>query len=289
MGGNIGALAIVDNQYKVHFYAASTPPTEIQLLDYFISPELTVTMERLFGSETRLSTSLPEVIAMLYGDIVTIVNLPDIANNVELKRYIKCGLVLRNETGAMKFTNAMSRRFFIYKTYPRTATSNPTNSIDLVINSIRKISATTLVNSVVESGFPKEAVFQHLIMSGMTANLTAQTHVYPENSRVIGTDNKIKGELDFFINGELRWGIELLIQGRKLKEHRARFIGNGRYVNLTCREYVVVDFRGNLTGKPKKLVTGKDNVITVYLKLNDYRKAMCLLPDESFFEVDLSN
>jgi hypothetical protein len=137
------------------------------------------------------------------------------------------------------------------------------------------------------SGFPKEAVFQHLMMTGMTANLTAQTHVYPENCIVIDTGDKIPGEVDFFINGDLKWGIELLIQGRKLKEHRERFIGNGKYVNLECLEYVVVDFRGNVAGAPKKIVE-KDNVITVYFKLDDYGSATCLLPNGSLHNIELS-
>jgi hypothetical protein len=223
------------------------------------------------------------VIDLLYGEDV---NLPDIADNTELKSYIKCGLLSGEQTGKTKFTNALSRRYFIHRMYPQTAVSNPVNGVELVIKSIRNISATTLGNSVV-SGFPKEAVFQHLMMTGMIANLTARTFVYPENSIVIDTVNKIQGELDFFINGDLRWGIEFLIQGRKLKEHRERFIGSGKYVNLGCREYVVVDFRGNVAGAPKNIVE-KDNVITVYFKLDDYGSATCLLPDGTSHKIELS-
>ena len=179
----------------------------------------------------------------------------------------------------------MSRRYFIRKTYPHRALNDPTNIIELVIESIRKISANTLRNATVNNHFPKEAVFQHLMMTGLTANLKAATNIYPENLSVIGSDKKIKGELDFFINGHLRWGIELLVLGRKLKEHRERFIKEGKYVGLECREYVVIDFTNNAL----KSLAPRDNVITVFFNSNDYSKATCLLfHDESTQEVTLS-
>ena len=283
-GGNIGALAIIHDRYKAKFVFDETI-TEQFLKDYFISPTLTEAMDRLFGSATVLSLQEPVMIDLLYGEVMA-THTAFIENNIELKRYIKCGLLSRKDDGETKFSSAMSRRYFIHKTYPQTATTNPSSAIELVINSIRKISSNTLINSIV-SGFPKEAIFQHLMMTAMTNNLTALTCVYPENSRIIGSNNKIKGELDFFINGELRWGVELLIQGRKLKEHRERFLGNGKYVDLGCLQHVVVDFRGNINGFPQKLVE-KDNIVTVYFKMDDYRSATCLLPDGTILNVDLS-
>ena len=282
-GGSIGALSIVEHQYKTRFYASNTPLSEQKLIDYFISPQLTLSMVRLFGSDTVLSTRLPVVIDLLYDKYV---NIPDVSNIAELKRYIKCGLLSREEAGMTKFTNAMSRRYFIHKMYPKTATSNPLNTVELVLNSIGTMSATTLRNSVVRGSFPKEAVFQHLMMGAMTSNLTAQTNVYPENSIVIGTDNTIQGELDFFINGELRWGIELLIEGRKLKEHRERFIGNGKYVALGCRQFVVVDFRRQV---PSKNIVNKDNLIIVTFTSDNYESVTCLLPDGTIHTIELSN
>ena len=280
-GGSIGALSIVEHQYKTGFYASHTPPNEQKLTDYFISPQLTLSMVRLFGSDTVLSTEQPVMIDLLYNKFE---NIPDVASNVELKHYIKCGLLSREETGKTKFTNAMSRRYFIHKMYPQTATSNPLNTVELVLNSIGKISATTLRNSVVPGLFPKEAVFQHLMMGAMMRNLTAQTHLYPENSVIIGTGNTIKGSLDFFINGNLRWGIELMIKGRKLQEHRERFIGNDKYVALGCLQHVVVDFKG----KEDAIIVDRDNLITVVFTLDDYRIATCSLPDGTIRTIELS-
>jgi hypothetical protein len=115
-GGNIGALSIVNHQYKITYHNSLISPTEQTLIDYFISTEFTVTMMRLFGSESVLATSNPDVIDLLYGEMK---HIPDLENNNELnnlvKHYIKCGVLSRSDIGEVKFTNAMSRRYFIYK------------------------------------------------------------------------------------------------------------------------------------------------------------------------------
>ena len=283
-GGNIGALAIIHDRFKSKF--THQDPSDRILVDYFMSSELTESMDRLFGSETIMTLNAPYMVDLLYGRAVSI-HLSLIANDADFKCYIKCGLLTReSSTGNTNFTSAMSRRYFIRKTYPHRALNDPTNIIELVIESIRKISANTLRNATVGNNFPKEAVFQHLMMTGLTANLKAETNIYPENSCIIGSDTKIKGELDFFINGKLRWGIELLILGRKIKEHRKRFIGDDKYVGLECNEYVVIDFT---TNAPEYLpVVPGDNVITVSFNSNDYSKAKCLFLDGSQRYVELS-
>jgi hypothetical protein len=81
-GGNIGALSIVNHQYKITYHNSSTCPTEQTLIDYFISIELTVTMMRLFGSESVLATSNPDVIDLLYGEMK---HIPDLENNNDNK------------------------------------------------------------------------------------------------------------------------------------------------------------------------------------------------------------
>lgn len=66
------------------------------------------------------------------------------------------------------------------------------------------------------------------------------------------TGRTIKGEIDFFVNGNLMWGIELLKQGTGVGEHIARFGRNGKYSLLKARQFIIVDFlpmvRGRRTG-----------------------------------------
>ena len=52
------------------------------------------------------------------------------------------------------------------------------------------------------------------------------------------------GFLDFYINGNIQWGIELLREGNTIKEHLDRFIKpNGKYSNMKFKEYLILDFK----------------------------------------------
>ncbi|CAG8699473.1 5737_t:CDS:2 [Rhizophagus irregularis] len=49
--------------------------------------------------------------------------------------------------------------------------------------------------------------------------------------------------LDFYVNGELQWGVEILREGTDMSEHAARFGPNGRYNTIPFNEIAVIDFR----------------------------------------------
>ncbi|KAF8454735.1 hypothetical protein BGX38DRAFT_1267665 [Terfezia claveryi] len=51
------------------------------------------------------------------------------------------------------------------------------------------------------------------------------------------------GYLDFYVNGDLNWGIELLREGDRMKQHAKRFIEDGAYAVIPLKEWVIIDFR----------------------------------------------
>lgn len=113
---------------------------------------------------------------------------------------------------------------------------------------IPQMSRTLLSQSTVSNGFPKEATFQHLLMTSIAASTPATCSICPELSNVFPTscnllNGRIQGEVDFYLNGSLRWGIELLVQGQGIGEHIAQFDSKGKYHALDVRDYVVLDFR----------------------------------------------
>ena len=55
----------------------------------------------------------------------------------------------------------------------------------------------------------------------------------------------MKGELDFYVNWQLKWAVELLKEGKEIGEHLNRF-RTGKYREVETAEYLVVDFRGPL-------------------------------------------
>jgi hypothetical protein len=69
--------------------------------------------------------------------------------------------------------------------------------------------------------------------------LLAPSKCHPDVGAIYGS----KGFLDFYLNGELQWGFELLRNGSKLMGHMNRFdLASGRYKDIPLKDYAVVDF-----------------------------------------------
>lgn len=69
-----------------------------------------------------------------------------------------------------------------------------------------------------------------------------------------------RGYIDFFINGSHRIGIELMRDGKDLKEHTAHFDAkSGSYASMKLKSWIVVDFRQS---KPR---TTKGSAGTVFV------------------------
>ena len=139
------------------------------------------------------------------------------------------------------------------------------------------MSANVLRQSVVdEQDFPKEATFQHLIFSGLLKFTPRETSILPELSKSFASPNdSIPGALDFYIDGSLVWGLELLVNGDRIGEHIDRFGPNGKYSILGFTDYIVVDFRPSKNGEitfiekhPKRL--------TVFFDLGDFTRCSCI-------------
>ena len=69
------------------------------------------------------------------------------------------------------------------------------------------------------------------------------------------------------MNGDLKFGIELLKQGDTIGKHIARFGPGGKYEMLRARDYAVVDFRSMVNGKATN-VKRQDRRITVFFSDN---------------------
>ena len=101
----------------------------------------------------------------------------------------------------------------------------------------------------------------------------------PELSRAFSsnTDYASKGEVDFYLNEELGWGIELILEGHDLREHRHRFAQDGRYYALKVKDYFVIDFR---SGSSSSNLFKHDKKITVFLSAPDFKSCQCVFGNE---------
>ncbi|DAZ97507.1 TPA: hypothetical protein N0F65_009775 [Lagenidium giganteum] len=93
------------------------------------------------------------------------------------------------------------------------------------MKAIQSMSATSLASSTSSpDDFPTETTFQHLFTLGLLQNKTFDT----ELSRSFATSTTVKGEFDFFVDGDRMWGIEFVRSGTKIGEHLSRFGPGGK-------------------------------------------------------------
>ncbi len=275
-GGNIAALRIACEDLHESFrFCSNENLTFENLSNHYLSSKLLGRMSRCFGT-SPLNGLAQEVMGtireLLFSQPKQYNFLPN-----QFANLVKCG-ILSYHDHKLSFMSPLAKRYFMSHFYPLRSSVEPTNLLELVKSVIQNMSASTLQQSVVDnSNIPKEAMFQHLFMSGVTASTPSNIGIHPELSRVIGDSARNNGEMDFFINGTLCWGVELLIQdSQDVGERISRFEADtGKYAPLRMKDYIIVDFRQNATGRITN-VTKHQKKLSVFFKAGDYRQCQCV-------------
>lgn len=159
--------------------------------------------------------------------------------------------VLVDSGGYAQFATDLHRRFYLRQLYPSAVRSEEfTSDMDeWLLQVLRTFEPSQLrdANSGGTSGFPKEGMLQHQFWRGACLCLPPQYRIAAEVSQLVQQGRSISGEVDFWINSDLEWAVELLRQGSGKGEHIARFKQNGAYHNLQPKQWRVVDFRPHET------------------------------------------
>jgi energy-coupling factor transporter ATP-binding protein EcfA2 len=298
-GGLIGALRQSVDSLKERF-AKDAKPSEPALLQHFLSNDLLSNMCRSFG-ETHsdpIENDSKRFLKMIMVDGVFTKSWTDQQDQDTYSLLKNTGVLIEFPNKTFGFSSQLAKRYYYNKIFPdRAKTTNPSNLEELIRKVIGNMSATILKNSTTPGDFPKEAVFQHLFMEGLARYTMHDCCICPELSKIFpsGIINSsihqtIPGEIDFYLNGDLRWGIELLVNGDGIGEHIDRFtLPDGKFVSLAVKDYTVVDFRRNSTGQPTN-ISKHSNRITVFFQKDDYSIAHCIFgQDSDIVEINLSN
>ncbi|KAF0713466.1 Aste57867_4320 [Aphanomyces stellatus] len=290
-GGLVGALRMAIDFLQYHFRKEprGIKPKDSLVLQMCLSREFNLEMARCFGTG-RLDPNMDAndikfVKRCFVEDYILAGNLA----NEEKKSHQwleMAGILVTSPDNFICFSSPLAKRYIFEKIFPERNNENPTSLDELIEKVIGSMSAHTLSQSTVQRKFPKEAVFQHLFMAGLALHTKPTCAICPELSkRFPGGSNasggdSIDGEIDFYLDGDLRWGIELLVCGRGIGEHLSRFDANGKYSSLDVKDYVVVDLRQhktvasyNISKKPKR--------ITVFFDDGDFTVAKCLFKLEN--------
>ena len=188
----------------------------------------------------------------------------DVVDEEILQPYTRAGIL-----GRQGLFSCLAARWFYNKScFPRRADIPPQSLDDLVRLSVQSLSASRLQHCLDEDSFPKEAAFHHFFNKAMSVHLTTSNFLIPElNTWAMNSEGEeISGELDFYINSQLQWCVELLRRGDKIGEHLARFDKHdGKYREVVAKDYLVLDCR---PPKPGRGVVINENRCTLYFEEN---------------------
>jgi len=277
--GIIGAVRLAVMKLCERFDQDSA--AESQILQFFFSDNFSQHLDRLFS--VHLGSILPVFRDFLKACFVQTTTRPMLLDSESKKilvQLLKGGVLEEVSWDSFRFSSPLAKRFYFGYVFPNRSMVVPSSVFDLVRGAIQNMSSATLQNATVDGNdFPKETVFQHEFMAGLAAVLPPRCYICPELSRVfpddVVRDGKIEGEIDFYINGDLRWGIEVLVMRDRLSEHLDRFSDpSGKYFPLRVKDYAVVDFRRSLDGNPTKVLP-HDKRVTVFFGRGDFTRCVC--------------
>ena len=253
--GHIGSICCSLKAIVDHFTSRDSGHTrardahESEVIQYYMSANLLTGLERCFGSFPSSLRIVDELRITLLQCVYTPTK-PDSASTNEyfetsdfVKRLKKCGL-LKSEDFTLEFTSPLARRYTLAYLFPDRSWESPTSLHELVVRTLAVLSPDALSASRKIGKFPVEHVFQAFMLKSFIQLTAGDVRVVPELSESFsGEPKRIPGRVDLYLNGNLRWGVELLVCGRQVEEHLDRFGQTGKYAALEVKDYVVIDLR----------------------------------------------
>ena len=296
-GGLIAALRLSVDSLKERFMK-DMQPAEIEVFNHCLSKRFAERMARCFGSDhlMPIGSEFKEFLKKCFANEMNAFNDQDNADDVLSYTWLKkSGILVEMPDSTFTFSSPLAKRYYSSWIFPKRSQDNPLTLFALIRRVITSMSSSVLKNSTTIGDFPKEATFQHLFMEGIANFTKPSCSICPELSKIfpndtsVGPPEEILGEIDFYLNSSLRWGVELLVNGRGITEHIDRFGEKGKYFPLKAKDYVVVDIRGNANGEITRIIKHSKR-ISVFFKLGEFKSCKCIFGEEDqVIEIDLAD
>jgi hypothetical protein len=263
-GGLVGALRLSIDALDKEFFSSKNDDVEETLcLQYCLTDPFVQHMAPCFGSDHSypVGNDFKRFLKDCFENkriwCNGFTNLQDDDTYSSLK---KAGILVELSGSSFGFSSQLAKRYYFKCIFPNRSQTAPSSLQELIRKVVSNMSSTVLKNSTLPGDFPKEADFQHLFMEGLALHTPPDccicselSKIFPSNTN-LNSQQVIADEIDFYLNGSLRWGIELLVNGGGTGNHLSRFSQpNGKYMSLAVNDYAIVDFRRNVTNQPTNI------------------------------------
>lgn len=242
--GHIGLLsyALYIIGQKFEDAARAGMATEVELERYLLSYPFFSSMAQTRASP-ELSTVSKDHIQILER-ILTVDSLHfailsnDDQNHVAA--LVKLG-ILYLDNDKVSFSSSMARNVCFAGLFAGRPELELSTLDDFVIAMLQRLSPKFLANSLGNSldGIRLERVWQMEVYRASIACLPDQTYISPEIGHMYGT----AGLVDFYVNDQSQWLIEIIREGDRMAKHHKRFSPGGLYSAIPKKDYAVIDFR----------------------------------------------
>ena len=183
----------------------------------------------------------------------------------------RVGILVKDGDG---FACPAAETFYYNHLFPLRPSQRPDTLLELVKMVVTFISASRLHDAHEEGHHqPKEATYQHVFNEALARSLPLANTFLAEKS--VPREGHADGSVDFFINGDVKWALELVRGRSNVAEHVARFVeDDGKYAQLgvTLNAWLVVVCHTAHNSQMKKDTT--PGVCTLYF---DTAKMKCKL------------
>lgn len=203
-GGQVGVITATFAFLKNKQENYGGKMTESDLLRLIFNCEhLDSNLDRCFDLPLNVAEPVVKFLAKIYiSGTKDSFTYPSEAEKMYLRHLIRGGVLTAEEQvtgggGNFQFTTPVAKRVYYRHLFPNCASYGtvPQSVDDLVISAIKRFRSGSLTNAAHASGsaqpFPKEAAFQHLLMTSLAAELPSSAAVCPEMSRSWGKFHRL--------------------------------------------------------------------------------------------------
>lgn len=250
-------MFFIDSLYK-YFRSASDPVSATDVLALLMSPTLVSDLlgVRIFPFTYRPDEPTKQLLAqLLHGPLD--VKLLTGAQPWQIDALVQRGCIIHVDSDHVSLASPAVRAILLSRWLRPLADKNayiavnqPDNGFaDFLKRSIARIDSNRLRKSLSVSALKDtlvESMWQHVYY-------TAACFVLPQEyslSSDVGRKFKSTGRIDFYINSELGWGIELTRESLKLDAHLAHFQAGGLYHGMVAsrriKQWIVLNFCARL-------------------------------------------